>query len=90
MSSSKGSSSKDAAARPPVYRDDPDERAETSSMSSAVYLDHIDDAESFPDDELPAYTDSLSSSMIKPPQAIRPPQPRAFEYVLESFYQASI
>ncbi|PMD49087.1 hypothetical protein L207DRAFT_415193 [Hyaloscypha variabilis F] len=39
---------------PPAYRDDPD-HAETASMASAVLLD---DVESFPDEELPAYTDT--------------------------------
>jgi len=43
---------------PPAYRDEPD-HAETASMSSAVLLD---DVESFPDEELPAYTDIPSAS----------------------------
>jgi len=68
--------------RPSVYRDDPDDRAETASMSSAVLLDEI---ESFPDEDLPAYSDSPSSSMIKPPQAIRPPQQAPYMYVFHPY-----
>ena len=43
---------------PPAYRDEPD-HAETASMSSAVLLDDVD---SFPDEDLPAYTDLPSAS----------------------------
>ncbi|KAH8592536.1 hypothetical protein B0O99DRAFT_689678 [Bisporella sp. PMI_857] len=52
------------AAQPPQqgYRDDPqDDRAETSSMASAVLLDHI---EAYPEDELPAYADFFLNSQV--------------------------
>ncbi|KAF4630823.1 hypothetical protein G7Y89_g7321 [Cudoniella acicularis] len=47
---------------PGVYRDEPD-RDDAASMSSAVLLDDID---SFPDEELPAYEDEPSQSALLP------------------------
>lgn len=66
MASKKGVSKKTAADPPPsIYRDAPD-YAETASMSSAVLLDEV---ESFPDEDLPAYEDTPSSSGLLAPAA---------------------
>jgi hypothetical protein len=53
-----------------VYRDEPD-RDDAASTSSAVLLD---DVESYPEDELPAYTDlpESSSTSSKPAPVPRP------------------
>jgi hypothetical protein len=50
---------------PSIYRDDPD-HAETASMASAVLLDEI---ETFPDEDLPAYEDRLSEGSNLLPSA---------------------
>ena len=52
------------------YRDEPqeDERAETASMASAVLLDNM---ESYPEDELPAYSDIPGEPLQNP---ISPPR----------------
>lgn len=63
MASKKGASKKTAADPPSIYRDAPD-YAETASMSSAVLLDEV---ESFPDEDLPAYEDAPSSSHLLAP-----------------------
>jgi hypothetical protein len=55
-------SSKATAPPQQPYRDEPD-YAETASMSSAVLLD---DVESFPDEELPAYEDTPSEAPLAP------------------------
>lgn len=55
MGSSKLTGEQPHGARP--YSDDPhdDDHAETASMASAVLLDNM---ESYPEDELPAYSDT--------------------------------
>jgi len=54
-----------------AYTDDPDDAA---SSSSAVLLEDID---SYPDEDLPAYTD-VPSAISKPPTV--PPTPRPQPY----------
>jgi hypothetical protein len=67
---------------PPTYRDDPD-HAETASMASAVLLDDVD---SFPDEELPSYTDTPGESHISvtPNLSLSDNYPRFYQYVLLS------
>ncbi|KAG9230249.1 hypothetical protein BJ875DRAFT_409275 [Amylocarpus encephaloides] len=53
---------------PNIYRDEPDnDHAETASMASAVLLDDI---ESFPDEELPAYSDTPSEAPSSVPTSL--------------------